>query len=147
MIDNGGRSVAASQVRELSTAELVRRAYGQVSTLVRDEVALARVELTEKSKKAGVGAGFFGAAGVLAFYATGCLIATAIIALSLAWPDWLAALAVGVVLFLIAGIAALLGKRRINAATPPYPTEAAQGLSADLDAVKTAVQERSHRER
>jgi uncharacterized membrane protein YqjE len=151
---NGSRPPAAAPLqqatavsaKELSTTELVRRAYGQVTTLVRDEIALARAELMEKSKKVGVGAGLFGAAGALAFFAIGCLIATAILALSLVWPAWLAALSVGVLLLVIAGVAVLVGRRQLNAATPPYPTEAAQGLTADLDAVKAAVQDRGHRE-
>jgi uncharacterized membrane protein YqjE len=150
--NNGSRSATLVDMRdlkepaELSTPELVRRAYAQVSTLVRDEVALAKAELAVKAKRAGAGAGLFGAAGMLAFFGVGALVTTAILALSLVWPAWLAALTVAVVLFAIAGVAVLIGRGRINAASPVYPTEAAQGISADLEAVKTAVQERGHRD-
>ncbi|HLT11032.1 MAG TPA: phage holin family protein [Micromonosporaceae bacterium] len=131
---------------EMGTAELVRAAYAQVSTLVRDEIALAKLELAEKGKKAGIGAGLFGAAGAFAFYGLGTLIATAVLALSLAWPAWLAALTVAIVLFVLAGIAALIGKKRVEAASPPFPTEATHGISADLETMRNAVQARGNRE-
>jgi membrane protein len=130
-------------VSHKSASDLVRQGYTQVTTLVRDEVALAKSELTEKAKQAGVGAGLFGAAAMLTVFGVACLIATAIIALSIVWPAWLAALTVAVLLLLVAGVTALVGRRRLNAATPMFPTEAVEGLSADVDAVKTAVQERS----
>ena len=145
MVD-GSRLEVLRDPTELSTPELVRRAYAQVNTLVRDEIALARVELTGKARQAGMGAGLFGAAGLFAFFGVAALITTAILALSLVWPAWLAALTVAVALLVIAGIAVLLGRRRITAATPVYPAEAAQGLSADLEAVKSAVQDRGHRD-
>lgn len=143
--DNGRRTDVLTVVPDpahLSTTELVRRAYAQLSTLVRDEVALAKMELAGKAKQAGMGAGLFGAAGVFAFFGVAAVVTTAILALSLVWPAWLAALTVAVLLFVIAAIAALIGRRRLTAATPVYPTEAAEGLSADLDAVRTAVHDR-----
>jgi uncharacterized membrane protein YqjE len=129
--------------QDLSTPELVRQASSQIATLVRDEIALARVEMVEKGRRAGVGAGLFGAAGVLAALGVACLVATAILALSLVWPAWLSALTVGIAILLAAAGAALAGRRKLASATPPYPTEAAQGIGADLDTVRTAVQERS----
>ena len=56
---------------EPSTAELVQRATEQVSRLVRDELALARAELTQKGKHAGIGIGLFGGGGVLAVLRAG----------------------------------------------------------------------------
>jgi uncharacterized membrane protein YqjE len=143
--DNGHRTDVLTAVPDpanLSTTDLVRRAYAQLSTLVRDEIALAKMELAEKAKQAGMGAGLFGAAGLFAFFGVAAVVTTAILALSLVWPAWLAALTVAVLLFAIAAVAALIGRRRLNAATPVYPTEAAEGLSADLDAVRTAVHDR-----
>src|SRR5688500_4306305 len=93
----------------LSTGELVTRLAAQMSTLVRDELALARAELTEKGKKAGKGAGLLGGAGVLALYGVAALLTAVIAALALALPVWAAALIVAVVLFLVAGVVALLG--------------------------------------
>src|SRR5829696_3460935 len=93
-----------------STSELVQKASEQISRLVRDEIALAKAELTEKGKHAGVGVGLFGGGGVLAFYGVGAMIATLIIVFNLFLPLWLAALIITVVLFAVAGILALLGK-------------------------------------
>jgi uncharacterized membrane protein YqjE len=129
-------------VTEQSTAELVQRASEQISTLVRDEIALAKAELAEKGKHAGIGVGLFGGGGVLAMYGVGAMVATAIIALALVLPLWLAALIVTVVLFLVAGILALLGKNQVTKAVPPQPQEAVTSVKADVDEVKHAVKDR-----
>jgi putative superfamily III holin-X len=127
---------------EKSTAELVQLASEQLSRLVRDELTLAKAELAEKGKRAGIGAGLFGGAGVLAMYGLGAAIATGIIALSLVLPLWLAALIVTVVLFVMAGVLALLGKSQISRAVPPEPLAAIESVKADVDEVKHAVKER-----
>jgi uncharacterized membrane protein YqjE len=129
---------------EPSTGELVSRLSEQVSRLVRDELALARVELVEKGKRAGIGAGLFGGAGMFAAYGVGVLITTLILALALVWPAWLAALVVGVLLLAVAGVVALVGKKQVSQATPPVPTEAVQSAKADVQAVKAAVNEGRH---
>jgi uncharacterized membrane protein YqjE len=126
-----------------STAELVQRASEQVSRLVRDEIALAKAELTEKGKHAGIGIGLFGGGGVLAMYGVGALIATLIIVFDLFLPLWLAALIITVALFLVAGILALIGKKQVTKAVPPEPTAAIESVKADVDEVKHAVRERS----
>jgi uncharacterized membrane protein YqjE len=137
---NGG---PARPVTDQSTSELVQRASEQITTLVRDEIALAKTELTEKAKHAGIGVGLLGGGGVLALYGVGALIATLIIVFDLFLPLWLAALIVTVVLFLVAGILALLGKKQVNRATPPQPHEAIESVKADVDEVKHAVKDRS----
>lgn len=128
--------------QELSTGELVQRATEQVSRLIRDELALARAELTQKGKHAGIGVGLFGGGGALALYGLGALVAAAILLLALAVPAWLAALIVAVVLFALAGILALIGKRQVKQAVPPVPTAAADSVRADVDAVTAAVKDR-----
>jgi uncharacterized membrane protein YqjE len=125
-----------------STAELVQRASEQLTRLVRDEIALAKAELAEKGKHAGVGVGLFGGASVLALYGVGAMFATLIIVLDLFLALWLAALIVTVVLFLVAGILALLGKKQVTKAVPPEPTEAVASVKADVDEVKHAVKDR-----
>jgi uncharacterized membrane protein YqjE len=119
-----------------STGELVSRLSQQLTTLVRDEMRLAQAELTQKGKKAGIGAGLFGGAGLVALYGVGALVAAAIIALSLAVTAWLAAVIVAVVLFIVAGVLALVGKKEVSAATPALPQEAIAGLKADVATVK-----------
>lgn len=121
-----------------STGELVSRLSQDVSRLVRDELRLAQVEVSGKAKKAGIGAGMLGGAGVLALYGFGVLIATAILALALVMDAWLAALIVCVVLLAAAGVAALLGKKRVTEAAPPMPERAVENVKRDVDAVKHA---------
>ena len=137
---NGG---PARPVTEQSTAELVQRASEQVSRLVRDEIALAKAELAEKGKHAGIGIGLFSGSGVLVLYGIGAGIATLIIVFDLFLPLWLAALIVTVALFVLAGILALIGKNQFTKAVPPEPKAAIDSVKADVDEVKQAVKERS----
>jgi MFS family permease len=123
--------------REASTAELLKQLSEQTTTLVRKEVELAKVELAEKGKQAGLGAGLFGGAGALGFYALGALTAGAILALSTAVDGWLAAVIVAAVYGAVAGVLALTGKKKVTAATPPVPEEALQSTKEDVRWVKT----------
>ena len=131
-------------VAEQSTSELVQRASEQISRLVKDELALAKAELTEKGKHAGIGVGLFSGGGVLAMYGVGALFATLIIVLDLWLPLWLAALIVTIVLFATAGLLALIGKSQVQKAFPPQPSEAVAGVKADVDEVKHAVKDRGN---
>ena len=115
---------------------LVHDLTEQMSTLVRDEMRLAQAELAEKGKRAGVGVGLFSVAGLLAFFGVAVLIATAVLALSLAISAWLAALIVAVVLLAAAGVAAMLGKSNVERATPPKPEQAIEGIKDDVATVK-----------
>jgi lipopolysaccharide export LptBFGC system permease protein LptF len=121
---------------QASTGELISRLSQEVSLLVRDEMKLAQLEITAKAKKAGIGAGLFGVAGILALFGAGVLVATAVLALALALDAWLAALIVGVALLAIAGVAALMGRSEVQQATPPVPQEAIESVQQDIDAVK-----------
>src|SRR3954449_2647939 len=112
-----------ADLRERPTGELVKDLSTHVSTLVRQELELAKVELTAKGKEAGVGAGMFGGAGVLALYGVGAIVAAAILGLSTVVDGWLAAIIVAVVLFAVAGVLALLGKARTKKAVPPAPEQ------------------------
>jgi Putative Actinobacterial Holin-X, holin superfamily III len=129
------------QDQEQSTGELVKMMSEQVSILIRDELKLARLEMAGKGKQAALGAGMFGASGVVAVYGVGCLLACAIIAISGVIAAWLAALIVGVALLAAAGCAALLGRRRMRKATPPVPEQAVADVKADIGEIK----ERTHR--
>ncbi|AGZ38485.1 phage holin family protein [Actinoplanes friuliensis] len=124
-----------------STSDLVSQAAAQISTLVRDELTLAKLELAEKGKRAGIGGGLFGGAAVLGMYALGLLLALAVVLLDLVWPLWLALLVVLVVVVAAAGIAALVGKQKLQAAVPPVPTDAVASTQADVKTVKNAVRE------
>ena len=146
MTDTSARSTAppdgrAEQLRQRPTGELVKDLSTQVSTLVRHELELAKVELTAKGKEAGIGAGMLGGAGLFALYGVGAVIACAILALSTAVAGWLAALIVGVVLFAVAGVLALLGKSRTQRAVPPMPEQAVATVKEDVRYTKEQVQE------
>jgi uncharacterized membrane protein YqjE len=120
-----------------STADLLKQLSAQTTTLVRQEIELAKVELAEKGKRAGLGASMFGGAGALGFYAFGALTACAILALATALSGWLAALIVAAVYGAIAGVLALSGKKQVAAATPPVPEEALDSTKEDVRWVKT----------
>jgi uncharacterized membrane protein YqjE len=122
-----------------TTGELVTRLSAQISELVRGELALAKAELTQKGKRAGIGAGLAGAAGVLALYGVGALIATVIAALALVLPVWAAALIVAVVIFIVAGVLGLLGKNQIQRATPPVPENTVESVKRDVAAVTERI--------
>ena len=119
--------------------QLVGDASEQLSRLVRDEMKLAVAEMQEKGKRGGIGTGLFGAAGVLAFYGGAILLACVILALSLVMAPWLAALLVGIFVLILAGIAALVGKKQMDAATPPMPEQAVSSVKADVEAVKEGL--------
>ncbi|MFI6266376.1 phage holin family protein [Micromonospora sp. NPDC051006] len=127
---------------EPSTAELVQRATEQVSRLVRDELALAKAELTQKGKHAGIGLGLLGSGGALAFYGLGALCITVGLLLDLVLPGWAAALIVAAGLFLVAGIMALVGALQVRRAVPPVPAATVRSLRADVDTVAAAVKDR-----
>ncbi|MBV9921665.1 MAG: phage holin family protein [Pseudonocardia sp.] len=124
---------------QATTGELVTRLSAQVSELVKGELELARAELADKGKRAGVGAGMMGAAGVLGAYGLAILFTAAIAALSLVWPVWLAALVIGIVVLVVAGIVALIGRSRLRRATPPVPENAVQSVREDVAAVREAA--------
>jgi hypothetical protein len=130
-------ATTASTPREQSLGELVSHMSEQLSRLMRDELRLAQAEMTAKAKRAGIGAGLFGGAGLLALYALGCFVAAAILGLAGPVPDWLAALIVGVALLVVVGIAALVGKKEVSAASPPMPKEAIEGVKTDVGTLRS----------
>ena len=119
-----------------SVSELVKQLSTQTSALVRQELKLAQLEMTEKGKRAGIGAGLFGGAGLVAAYGVGALIAAIILVLATFLKAWIAALIVTVVLFAAAGVLALTGKKQVEQATPPAPEEAIESTKRDVEEVK-----------
>jgi membrane protein len=129
----------ASTPPDDSIAALISQVTEESSRLVRTELKLAQVEMTAKAKTAGVGIGAFGVAGILALFGIGCLIVTAIFALALVLPTWAAALIVGVLVLAVAGVAALIGKKKVGEATPPMPTSAVENVKADVAEIKESA--------
>jgi hypothetical protein len=116
--------------------ELVQDLSRQTSTLIRQEMRLAQLELAEKGRHAGKGAGMFGGAGLVALYGVGALIAAAIIGLATVIEAWIAAAAIGAGLLVIAGILALTGKKELEEATPPKPEQTIESVQQDVETVK-----------
>jgi uncharacterized membrane protein YqjE len=129
---------AASDDRAL--ADLMRDLSQQSTELIRQEIELAKAELRQKGKAAGIGAGMFGAAGLIALFAVGGLTACLILALATAMDAWLAALIVAVVYLAAAGVAALLGKGKVQEATPPAPEQAIESTKEDVQWTKHRAQ-------
>ena len=121
--------------------ELMRELSAQTTTLVHKELELAKLELTEKGKQAGIGAGMFGGAGVVGLYAAGALTACLVLALATAVTGWLAALIVAVVYGVAAGALALMGKAKGKQAVPPVPEQATESVKEDVQWTKTRAQQ------
>jgi Flp pilus assembly protein TadB len=128
-----------------STAELVKTASEQISRLIRDELKLAQAELAQKGKHAGIGAGLFGAGGLIALYGVAALLTAVVLLLAYVMPAWVAAVIVGVLLLGVAGVLALVGKKQVQQATPAMPEDAVRNVKADVHAVTEAVKEGKNR--
>jgi hypothetical protein len=124
-----------------SVGELVGQATEQLSRLVRQEVALAKEEITEKGRRAGRGGGLLGAAGAVAYAGLLALAGTGVVALSLVLPLWAAALIVTAVLFALAAVLAASGRAQLRRAAPATPEQALGSVKADVEEIK----ERAHR--
>jgi uncharacterized membrane protein YqjE len=131
--------VRTEELSERSVGELIQELSQQTATLVRKEMRLAQVELQEKGKRAGIGAGMFGGAGLVALYGVGAVVAAVIMLVATAIEPWISALIVGVVLLATAGLLALLGRRQVEQSTPPRPERAIESVQHDVDHVKERV--------
>jgi MFS family permease len=123
-------------VTDSSIGELVQRLSQQTAALVRQEMQLAQAELKEKGKRAGIGAGMFGVAGVVALAALGALVAALILVIGELVAMWISAFIVTGVLALTAGVMALMGKKQVAEATPPKPEAAIESVQADVAEIK-----------
>ena len=126
---------------ETPIGELMTQLSSQTSRLVRDEMRLAQKEFVESAKHAGIGAGLFSVAGLVAVFGLASMVAAAIAALSLVLPVWAAALIVAVALFAVAGIAGLVSKKQLTQADPT-PTKTVASVKQDIDEVKEARHDR-----
>lgn len=131
----------AQRPEDRSLSELLQMLGEQTSRLARQEVELARVEMTEKGKQAAFGVGAFSASGLVALLALGSLTAAAILALATGMEGWLAALIVAVAYLLLAGLLALFGKKKVEEASPPVPEQAKESVREDIETTKERVKE------
>jgi uncharacterized membrane protein YqjE len=126
---------------DTSISELIQQLSEQTSRLARQEVELAKAEMTIKGKRLGIGAGAFGGAGLVALFGLGALTAAVILLLDTAMSPWLAALIVAVVYLGVAGALALAGKSKVESATPPVPERAVASVKQDVEQTKLRAKE------
>ena len=126
----------AQQLRDRSTGELVGELSQQTSSLIRQEIALAKAELTDTGKNAGKGAGMIGGAGAIGYLAAAALTTAIIALLDKAMDTWVAALIVAVVYGAIAVVLALRGRDEVKAALPPTE-QTVETIKEDVQWAKT----------
>ncbi len=128
--------MAVRPAGDSSISELVQQLSNQTGELVRQELRLAQVEMQEKGKRVGIGAGLFGGAGLVALYGVGFLLAAAALLLATTLEPWTAVAIVGGALLVLAGLLALTGKKQVEQATPLAPEQAIETTKQDIDHVK-----------
>jgi hypothetical protein len=126
-----------NSLRDRPTGELLKELSDQTTTLVKQELDLAKAELAEKGQQAGLGAGMFGAAGLFGAGAFAALTAGVIAALATGMDVWLAALIVAVVYGAVAGVMAITGKKKVQEAAPPVPEQTRDSVKEDMEWAKT----------
>jgi len=126
--------------QDATIGELARQLPEQISRLVREELRLAQLEMTQKGKRAGIGAGLLGGGGVVALYGVAALLAAAILALALVLPAWASALIVGGALLLVSAALAVMGRKRVKQAMPPVPQQTQASVGADVEEIREKVQ-------
>jgi uncharacterized membrane protein YqjE len=126
-----------NELRDRPTGELLRDLSDHTTTLVKQEMELAKAELQEKGKQAGLGAGMFGGAGLFGLGAFAALTACMIAALDQVMEIWLAALVVAVAYAVIAAVLAVTGKQKVKQAVPPVPEQAKDSVKEDMEWAKT----------
>ena len=130
----------AGDLRERPIGELLKQLSEETTTLVRQELELAKAEVAQKGQQAGKGAGMFGGAGILGFLSLAALTAALIMLIDKATPNWVAALIVCVVYAAIAGVLALQGRNKVKEAVPPVPEQATESVKEDAQWAKTRMQ-------
>lgn len=123
---------------ELPLPDLLRQLSSDMATLVRQEIALARAELTERGKQVAGSAVGFGAAALLGLGAFFALTTTLIALLALVLPLWAAALIVTIMYGAVAAVAALAGKKALGKMAPPLP-QTIDTLKEDARAVRAGI--------
>ena len=126
-------------LRERPIGELLKQLSEETTRLVHQELELAKAELAQKGRQAGLGAGLFGAAGVIGFLALAALTTCIILLLDAAMPAWLAALIVAAVYAAVAAVLAMRGRAKVKQATPPVPEQTVETVKEDVEWAKTQM--------
>jgi uncharacterized membrane protein YqjE len=126
-------------LRERPIGELLKQLSEETTRLVHQELELAKAELAQKGRQAGLGAGLFGAAGVIGFLALAALTTCIILLLDATMPAWLAALIVAAVYAAVAAVLAMRGRAKVKQATPPVPEQTVETVKEDVEWAKTQM--------
>jgi hypothetical protein len=124
-----------------SVAELLQQLTEQTTRLAQKEIELAKAEMAVKGKRLGIGAGAFSGAGLIALFGLGAATAAAILGLATAVEGWLAALIVAGIYLLLAGVLALIGRSKVQAASPPLPEQTVESVKEDVQLAKERAKE------
>ena len=128
-----------ADLRERPFGELLKQLSEETTRLVHQEIELAKAELTQKGRQAGMGAGLFGGAGVIGLLALAALTTCFILALDAVLPPWLAALIVAVVYGAVAAVLAVRGRAKVRQAVPPVPEQTIETVKEDVEWAKTQM--------
>jgi nitrate/nitrite transporter NarK len=128
--------VAQTNPAEASPGQLASEVAKDLSTLVRQEIALAKAELQQEAKTAGTAAGAFGGAGFAGYFVLLFFSLAAMWGLDALMPLGWAALIVGVVWGVVAAVLAVVGKKKIQAFNPK-PERTIETVKEDVQWVKT----------
>ena len=131
------RGAPSTDPRESSIPELLKQLSQETTTLVRQELDLAKAEVTQKGKEAGKGAGLFGGAGVVGLLAGIAFTIFLIALLDTAMKTWIAALIVTVVYGAVAAVLALQGRNKLQEGMPPKPEQTVETLKEDAAWART----------
>jgi hypothetical protein len=123
----------AADDRSLGT--IFKELTADFSTLLRSEIALLKLEVKDTVAKLGGGAAIFAGAAFVALFGLAFLFVTITLGLvALGVPAWVSSLIVTVVLFIVAGVLALLGKKKF-AQVNFVPSASVQQIKTDIDSI------------
>jgi hypothetical protein len=128
---------SGNQLRERPIGDVARDLTSDLSLLLRQEIDLAKAEMSEKGRTAAPGLGMLGGAGVVALCAAGALTAFLVLVLAIFLPEWAAALITGAVLAAVAYVLAKQGKERVADAGAPVPEQTIETVKEDVEWAKT----------
>lgn len=117
----------------------IQQLASDVTTLIQHEIELAKAELAEKVKSAGIGAGMLSASAVAGLLTLVSLTAFVAVLLALVIPPWAAVLAVTVLWGVVTVVLALLGKGKVDAAGPFLPERTIENLKKDMAQARRRV--------
>jgi uncharacterized membrane protein YqjE len=127
---------SGADAEDQSVGDLLGRLAGDVSTLMRQELDLARAELRQDAAKAGRAGGMLGGAGVLGLLTVAFLALALMFALGNVIDLGWAALIVGVLLGICAAVLFAVGRKRLREINPT-PEQTMQTLKEDVQWART----------